>query len=315
MKNRIATTLLVSAALLAGACADSTPHAGTAITNVTVIDAVRGVRANHTVIFDGDAIVAVAPSDSEYRITLPRTATLTGRFEPIPESRELYGRLFSTEFDSAHARVDVFGRFAVHGLPSGARFDITFEIEDWIGVPLRGVTLAPGEVRDVGVLRPPPGATLQGIVRDNHGQVLHGVGLNLRSRMQDVREWELTDEHGVYRFSELVAVAAELKVSGAGLVDRTFELTLGDRQVLNIVMVRSGLLAGTAEGAAELRLVPVNGGQPMGWEPEKDGSFSVRAAPGRYRLQYRRGDSWIAADLVDVVEGEMTRVAVTVPDR
>lgn len=65
MTNRIATTLLVSAALLTGACADSTPPAGTAITNVTVIDAVRGVRANHTVIFDGDAIVAVAPSDSE----------------------------------------------------------------------------------------------------------------------------------------------------------------------------------------------------------------------------------------------------------
>ena len=34
---------------------------GTAITNVTVIDAVNGVRANHTVIFDGDEIIGDLP--------------------------------------------------------------------------------------------------------------------------------------------------------------------------------------------------------------------------------------------------------------
>lgn len=40
---------------------------GTAITNVTVIDAVNGVRANHTVIFDGDEIVAVQPAGGDVR--------------------------------------------------------------------------------------------------------------------------------------------------------------------------------------------------------------------------------------------------------
>lgn len=40
--------------------------AGTAITNVTVIDAVNGVRENQTVIFDGDAITAVQPATAEF---------------------------------------------------------------------------------------------------------------------------------------------------------------------------------------------------------------------------------------------------------
>lgn len=40
------------------------PHpTGTAITNVTVIDAINGVRENQTIIFENDRIVAVQPSD------------------------------------------------------------------------------------------------------------------------------------------------------------------------------------------------------------------------------------------------------------
>ncbi len=49
--------------LLAG-CTDSTVT-GTAIVNVTVIDAVNGVREGQTVIFDGDEIVAVQPAGLE----------------------------------------------------------------------------------------------------------------------------------------------------------------------------------------------------------------------------------------------------------
>jgi cytosine/adenosine deaminase-related metal-dependent hydrolase len=42
-------------------CQPASQSTGTAITNVTVIDAVNGVRANHTVVYDGDEIVSVAP--------------------------------------------------------------------------------------------------------------------------------------------------------------------------------------------------------------------------------------------------------------
>jgi imidazolonepropionase-like amidohydrolase len=42
------------------------PATGTAITNVTVIDAVNGVRENQTVVFDGDAITAVQPAAADF---------------------------------------------------------------------------------------------------------------------------------------------------------------------------------------------------------------------------------------------------------
>jgi imidazolonepropionase-like amidohydrolase len=82
-QQSIATATLGLATLLSclflPACAESPPATGTAITNVTVIDAASGVRENHTVIFDGDEIVAVGPSDSE----LPASAVTidgTGKF-------------------------------------------------------------------------------------------------------------------------------------------------------------------------------------------------------------------------------------------
>jgi imidazolonepropionase-like amidohydrolase len=56
------TAVIAIAVLLAlSGCSEKQP-VGTAITNVTVIDAVNGVRSNHTVIFDGDEIIAVAPA-------------------------------------------------------------------------------------------------------------------------------------------------------------------------------------------------------------------------------------------------------------
>lgn len=56
MRNYLAAALF-SIVLLAG-CGGPAPS-GTAITNVTVIDAVNGVREHQTVVFDGDEIVAI----------------------------------------------------------------------------------------------------------------------------------------------------------------------------------------------------------------------------------------------------------------
>lgn len=68
MTGRLTThlgALLILPAVLMVACQPA--PSGTAITNVTVIDAVNGVRANHTVIFDGDEIVAVQPAVADVR--------------------------------------------------------------------------------------------------------------------------------------------------------------------------------------------------------------------------------------------------------
>lgn len=72
----------ILAALFLVACSDQTatqpaepassvtagPASGTAITNVTVIDAAGGLRANQTVVFDGDEIVAVQGADAELNV-------------------------------------------------------------------------------------------------------------------------------------------------------------------------------------------------------------------------------------------------------
>jgi imidazolonepropionase-like amidohydrolase len=55
--------LIVVSAILALQACDSSPRVGTSITNVTIIDAKNGVRENHTVVMDGDEIVAVTPAD------------------------------------------------------------------------------------------------------------------------------------------------------------------------------------------------------------------------------------------------------------
>lgn len=64
--------MLIVLALLT-ACAEPESTA-TAITNVTVIDAVNGVRENQTVVFDGDAIVAVSSAGDG----LPVAETIDG---------------------------------------------------------------------------------------------------------------------------------------------------------------------------------------------------------------------------------------------
>jgi len=61
--NKLSNAVLI--ALLLAGCGEQQPT-GTAITNVTVIDAVNGSRENQTVIYDGDEITAIQPSDREF---------------------------------------------------------------------------------------------------------------------------------------------------------------------------------------------------------------------------------------------------------
>ena len=67
--NRIYSciSLIVTTVVLA-ACSTETLPTGTAISNVTVIDAVNGVRENQTVVFDGDEIISVAPTSADMHL-------------------------------------------------------------------------------------------------------------------------------------------------------------------------------------------------------------------------------------------------------
>ena len=80
MKLRAIWSILGCVALIAAGCSESEPPRGTAIIHVTVIDAAEGPRANHTVIFDGDEILAVAPSDSAELPPAAETIDGSGKF-------------------------------------------------------------------------------------------------------------------------------------------------------------------------------------------------------------------------------------------
>lgn len=69
--------LLVGIALLVS-CSAETPATGTAIENVTVIDAVNGVRENRTVVFDGDEILSVQPASEA--VTAAEIIDGTGKY-------------------------------------------------------------------------------------------------------------------------------------------------------------------------------------------------------------------------------------------
>ncbi len=64
--KRYLAAVLFSVTLLVG-CGGPAPTA-TAITNVTVIDAVNGVREHQTVVFDGDEIIAVVSGDTDVAV-------------------------------------------------------------------------------------------------------------------------------------------------------------------------------------------------------------------------------------------------------
>ena len=65
MKSRQLTVPILA---LAAMVACQPGPTGTAITNVTVIDAVNGVRPNQTVVFDGDEITAIQAADAALNV-------------------------------------------------------------------------------------------------------------------------------------------------------------------------------------------------------------------------------------------------------
>ena len=75
MKYRILTSAL---AIILTSCQPAPPPTGTAITNVTVIDAVNGVRENQTVVFDGDEITGIQAAGAE--VSVAETIDGSGKY-------------------------------------------------------------------------------------------------------------------------------------------------------------------------------------------------------------------------------------------
>ncbi len=83
MKGLVTRSSIAVALFCCVACAPDEPASGIAIENVTVIDAVNGVRKAHTVVFDGDEIVFVGSTtgpDSAARPPAAETVDGSGKF-------------------------------------------------------------------------------------------------------------------------------------------------------------------------------------------------------------------------------------------
>lgn len=112
MKTTALLPFLLPAVIFGAGCAESVPPRGTAITNVTVIDAVSGARPNVTVVFDGDAIVAVGPADAELP---PASETIDGSGKYlIPGLWDMHVHL---TYDEAFTE-DMPALFLAHGITS-----------------------------------------------------------------------------------------------------------------------------------------------------------------------------------------------------
>ena len=110
MLRRLTPVFLVAAAL--AACApDAEPPRGTAISNVTLIDAKNGVREAQTVVFDGDEIIAVQPASTP--VAAAETIDGSGKYL-IPGLWDMHVHL---TYDEAFTD-DMPRLFLAHGITS-----------------------------------------------------------------------------------------------------------------------------------------------------------------------------------------------------
>lgn len=112
--NALHPTLLLALLCMFGCTQEQSEGTaqGLAITNVTVIDAVNGVRENQTIVFQSDEIVMVGPADSEY----PAVAeSIDGRGKYlIPGLWDMHVHL---TYDDAFTE-DMPALFLTHGITS-----------------------------------------------------------------------------------------------------------------------------------------------------------------------------------------------------
>ena len=251
----------------------------------------------------------VRPGDPDVTLVLERAPVITGRLDPVPESRELHFRLGGqVEFRSHTVRVDATGRFRLRGMPAEKTFLLVLEVDDWVPLTFFDVHLAPESNRDFGVLQPSAGVTLEGVVRDNYGQLLDGAAVNLVSTLRDVRAFQIAGPSGAFRFENLPKSPAELVVYSEEHVGRRIRFdVLEDRGVLEVLLIRAGYLKGTADKQdLDVKLVPLWRGDPLEFHAE-GGVFSENVVPGRYRIRFLGRDG----PVVEIKEGETSQVALS----
>ena len=234
----------------------------------------------------------------------------------VPYAAGAWDREAMTEsvaaFKDLPADEDVIVRFVVPGHPPY----------------MQTLRLVPGEVRDLGVLEPPEGHVVEGVVRDSDGDPVEGV--DVRAERSGGGE-ATTDAEGRFRLENVGGGTQRLRLS---LIGRDFigtedlEVTLPAKDPLALTIRRHANVTGRAttflgkpiRGRVVFHAVRPWGrlARPERCTTEADGSFQILLAPERYRVMVYDGSSDRAlgpAVQVEVVEKPKEPLDLVFPDR
>jgi protocatechuate 3,4-dioxygenase beta subunit len=187
-------------------------------------------------------------------------------------------------------------------------------VEGYADVPF-DVELAPGEVRDLGVVALDQGVAVTGKVTDLAGRAVAGAQISATTPWEFEGRVTTTGEDGTYRLPQLARAPCEVEVVADGFMTREFERNPVEAAEWNITLRRGGLVTGTVRTAdgvgvsdGTVRVVAVPGGEEDERSdfayPDNAGRYAVRVVPGRYRVEYRpeEGDS-VTGREIELTEG------------
>lgn len=215
-------------------------------------------------------------------------------------------------FKDLPADEDVIVRFVVPGHPPY----------------MQTLRLAPGETRDLGVLEPPEGIAVEGVVRDSDGDPAEGV--EVRAELSGGDE-ATTDAEGRFRLENVGPGKQRLRLSrftAAFSGTEDLEVTLPAKEPLALTIRRHADVRGRA---TTLLGRPVHGrvvfhavrpwgrlARPQECSTNEDGSYRILLAPERYRVSVYDGSSDRPLGRpvqVEIVEKPAEPLDLVFPDR
>lgn len=256
--------------------------------------------------YDSDARYATlsmeaTPGQPPVRAVLDRRPRVVGRLDPVPEVRVVKTSICcGDEWTGRDIKIGRDGGFEMRCLPVGREFWLRLEVEGLVPWIFLGLTLAPDEKLDLGILRPLDGVTVEGVVTDQGGRPLANAEVVAESEIEDLNVCggACTDALGRFSIPRLADVTLLVRAEAQGCVPRKVRITRPGASLLTIALEAGGTLEirGADDEPVEVESLDGREGATVTAE---DGGADVALVPGRYRIDDRT---------FEVRVGETTRV-------
>jgi hypothetical protein len=247
---------------------------------------------------DRGKLEPVTAGASDVRVVAPRSATVVVQMRLPPNGRRPASlqRQLRQKGGGSGSEMEWpdDGRLEVPVPPIPATLILI--AEGYADVPF-DIELAPGEVRDLGVVALGQGLTVTGIVTDLAGHPVPGASVSAAAAWEFEGRVSTTGADGRFRLPQLAGTEYGVEVVADGLMSQELERNPAEIAEWNITLRRGGLVTGTVRTAGgvgvsdgAIHIVAVPGGD----EDERSdyahadnsGRFEVRVLPGRYRIEY-----------------------------